>query len=533
MARARALLAATALALLVAACGKGDPDAGASAGQTLTVLAGSELRDIEPMLPDLRRATGVDLKMTYSGTLDAVEQLQAGAPFDVAWLPSGRYAQLVPEVRKRIVTTERTMTTPVVLGLKASKARALGWTDASGSVAQVTWKDIAEAAAAGRLTFGMTNPASSNTGFSALLGLASALSDKGDALEAKDIDAKRLAAFFRGQKLTAGSSGWLNDAFLADQARIDGVINYASTLIALNRSGKMKEPLVLVYPREGIVTADYPIMLLSADKRALYDKVLAHVRGPAFQRAVATRTFRKPINPDVAEGADLYPKALIEIAFPRSLEVVDAILLAFANELRLPADATFVLDTSGSMVGPRLTQLRTAMGTLAAGDGSLTGRFATFRGRERISIVEFNSRPAPARLLELGADADTNAVKLKGLQASLDRMRADGGTAIYTALQQAYQDALARRSRDKSERYYSIVLMTDGENKDGLSFEDFTRWYQGLDKARRDIRVFPVLFGDANPGELAKLAEMTGGRVFDGRKAQSLAQVFKDIRSYQ
>ena len=153
MARARALLAATALALLVAACGKGDPDAGASAGQTLTVLAGSELRDIEPMLPDLRRATGVDLKMTYSGTLDAVEQLQAGAPFDVAWLPSGRYAQLVPEVRKRIVTTERTMTTPVVLGLKASKARALGWTDASGSVAQVTWKDIAEAAAAGRLTF--------------------------------------------------------------------------------------------------------------------------------------------------------------------------------------------------------------------------------------------------------------------------------------------------------------------------------------------------------------------------------------------
>jgi hypothetical protein len=124
MARARALLAATALALLVAACGKGDPDAGASAGQTLTVLAGSELRDIEPMLPDLRRATGVDLKMTYSGTLDAVEQLQAGAPFDVAWLPSGRYAQLVPEVRKRIVATERTMTTPVVLGLKASKARA-------------------------------------------------------------------------------------------------------------------------------------------------------------------------------------------------------------------------------------------------------------------------------------------------------------------------------------------------------------------------------------------------------------------------
>jgi hypothetical protein len=183
----------------------------------------------------------------------------------------------------------------------------------------------------------------------------------------------------------------LVDSFVGAQDRIPAMINYESVLISLNDSGKLKEKLVLVYPTEGIVTADYPIMLLSADKRALYDKVLAHVRGPAFQRAVATRTFRKPINPDVAEGADLYPKALVEIAFPRSLEVVDAILLAFANELRLPADATFVLDTSGSMVGPRLTQLRTAMGTLAAGDGSLTGRVATGRGRDE------GQRPHPCR----------------------------------------------------------------------------------------------------------------------------------------
>ncbi|MBC7780644.1 MAG: VWA domain-containing protein [Proteobacteria bacterium] len=515
------------LATLIAACGRDDTRA--PAGSTLTVLAGSELRDIEPMLADLRKATGVELKMTYAGTLDAVEQLQGGATFDVTWLASGRYAQLVPEVRKRIVASERTMTSPVVLGLKASKARALGWTDAS----VVTWNDIAQAAASDRLTFGMTNPASSNTGFSALLGLASALSDKGDALEAADIDAKRLAAFFRGQKLTAGSSGWLNDAFVADQGRIDGVINYASTLIALNRGGVLKEPLVLIYPKEGIVTADYPIMLLDADKRALYDRVLAHVRAPAFQRAIAVQTFRKPINPDVTEGRDLYPATLVEIAFPRSLEVIDAILLAFANELRLPADATFVLDTSGSMAGDRLTQLRTAMSTLVAGDGSLTGRFATFRGRERISVIEFSDRPRKARVLELGAATERNAALLQPLQDALNKMSAAGGTAIYTALRQAYIEALERRRGDQRERYYSIVLMTDGDNRDGIGFDEFARWYRTLDQRSRDIRVFAVLFGDANQAELTKLAELTGGRIFDGRKADSLARVFKDIRSYQ
>jgi Ca-activated chloride channel homolog len=511
--------------LLVAGCSRSPPQPAV----TLTVLAGSELRDIETILPELTRSTGVSLKMTYAGTLDAVEQLQTGAAFDLAWLPSGRYAQLVPEVRSRIVASERTMTTPVVLGLKASRARELGWSEST----PVTWKDIGEAAANGRFTFGMTNPASSNTGFSALLGLAAALSDKGDALTAADIDARRLTGFFRAQKLTAGSSGWLNDAFIADPSRIDGVINYASTLIALNRSRKLPEPLVLIYPREGIVNADYPIMLLDASKRDAYDKVVAWLRAPAFQRAVAVQTFRKPINPDVTEGDSLYPANLVEIAFPRSLEVVDAILLAFANELRTPADATFVLDTSGSMQGPRMDQLRAAMRALSAGDGSLTGRFSTFRGRERISIIEFNDRPRAARVLELGATASANTGPLLGLQRSLEQMRAEGGTAIYSALRQAHEQALARRKLDREPRYYSIVLMTDGENRDGLSFDGFEAWYRALAPADRDIRVFPVLFGDANLGEMEKLAQMTGGRTFDGRASASLARVFKDIRAYQ
>ena len=65
--------------------------------------------------------------MHYSGTLDAVEKLQAGEAYDLAWLSSNRYALLTPGVKERIHASERTMITPVVLGLKASKARELGW----------------------------------------------------------------------------------------------------------------------------------------------------------------------------------------------------------------------------------------------------------------------------------------------------------------------------------------------------------------------------------------------------------------------
>jgi Ca-activated chloride channel family protein len=44
--------------------------------------------------------------------------------------------------------------------------------------------------------------------------------------------------------------------------------------------------------------------------------------------------------------------------------------------------------------------------------------------------------------------------------------------------------------------------------------------------------VFPVLFGDASVDEMKRIAELTGGRLFDGRAA-SLSTVFKEIRGYQ
>jgi len=41
-----------------------------------------------------------------------------------------------------------------------------------------------------------------------------------------------------------------------------------------------------------------------------------------------------------------------------------------------------------------------------------------------------------------------------------------------------------------------------------------------------------VLFGNANEEEMIEVAELTGGRVFDGR-SEALSLVFKQIRGYQ
>jgi Ca-activated chloride channel family protein len=114
-------------------------------------------------------------------------------------------------------------------------------------------------------------------------------------------------------------------------------------------------------------------------------------------------------------------------------------------------------------------------------------------------------------------------------------LQADGGTAIYSSLAQAYRYLENVREEDQTrgqERYYSIVLMSDGENTEDTTLRDFERFFTGLAPTTRTIKTFPVLFGNANEEEMTDVAELTGGRVFDGR-SETLSLVFKQIRGYQ
>ena len=98
----------------------------------------------------------------------------------------------------------------------------------------------------------MTNPAASNSGMTALIGVVAALSGKGDAITAEDVKADELKNFFKGQKLTAGSSCWLADAYIQDQDKLNGLINYESVLLSMNKGGQLKEPLTLIYRNAGV-----------------------------------------------------------------------------------------------------------------------------------------------------------------------------------------------------------------------------------------------------------------------------------------
>src|SRR5262249_44318207 len=277
--------------------------------------------------------------------------------------------------------------------------------------------------------YAMTNPTASNSGFSAVIGVAAALSGTSNALTSKDVDPAKLREFFNGQSLTAGSSGWLSDAYVRDQESLDGIINYESILLSLNKGSQLGEPLTLVYPSEGIVTADYPIVLLDASKRAAYDKVVGWVKSAPVQQRIMTTTFRRPVNSQVALDALFPSKMIVELDFPSDLGAINSVLLTYLNAARRPAHSVFVLDVSGSMRGRRLDQLKQALLTLAGSDSTLTGRFARFQEREEVTLIPFSSAPQQPTTIAMGASTALEG----GLQRVRDyagTLEANGGTAI-------------------------------------------------------------------------------------------------------
>ncbi|MFI1695950.1 substrate-binding domain-containing protein [Streptomyces bobili] len=516
LARTLAAVLASAALLTATACsgqsdGKdGEGDANAPKPGTLRVLASSELSDMTPVFERVEKDTGVTLRPTYMGTLDAVDLLATGKAdgrYDAVWLSSNDYLRLRPDAAKKVVSETPVMSSPVAIGVRTATVGKLGW-----KPAEVTWSQIDQAVQDGRLTYGMTDPARSNSGFSTLVSVASALSGAQSALTDADVTKARprLKEFFQGQKLTSGSSGWLASAY-ARRGDVDALLNYESVLKGI-------PDLTVIRPKDGVVTADYPLSSLASTDpttRENVRRVTEALRTEPVQRLITDHTHRRPVVASVPPAAGLDTGRRRELPFPGSRSVADGLLDAYENELRRPSRTVYVLDTSGSMEGERLSRLKTAL-------TDLTG---DFRDREEVTLMPFGSDVKSVRTHVVDpADPDKG---LDAIRADAKGLEAEGDTAIFTSLEKAYGHL-----GTGEDTFTSIVLMTDGENTAGADAGDFDAFYAKLTGDRRDIPVFPILFGDSDRAELEHIAELTGGRLFDAQQG-SLDGAFEEIRGYQ
>ncbi|MDX3662315.1 substrate-binding domain-containing protein [Streptomyces sp. ID05-26A] len=470
----RALLA---LLLLLTACTSSTPPP-----VRLKVLASSELADLGPVLAELKKATGVDLAVEHRGTVEASASL---AGFDLAWLSTARFLRLrgaEPELASSI------MTSPVVLGVKRPKRAELG--------ERPTWADVADQAAQGRFRYGMADPRVSGGGMAALIGVATAAAGTGAPLRPEDVSCDRLQGFLAGRAFDVPDPV----AEFVRRSDVDGLVAHESELFSLNASGRLQEPLEIVYPRDGIVLSDYPLMLLDPAHRAAYDRVVEWLRSPAAQQMIADRTWRRPVEPSVVRNEKLSADLGTALYFPDSPEVIDRLLL-FHDRAGDGRQVVFVLDYSTSMRGARLAGLREAFASLNGFDRFYVG--------ETVTILRFAGTVLEERSITVRGKEDLDA--LLSVVASDDLQ---DNTAIWAALDRALQ--LARGET-------AVVLMTDGENNAGPSVDEFLRVGRG------EVPVFPIRFGEASTAELDRVAQASGGRLVEAG-AKSLLEAVREIR---
>lgn len=506
----------------ITACSGGTGIAGMSFGKsdgTLRIAGATELKPLEPLMEQASRDLGFDIQLELlDGTVRNSHALMAGdfdGEYDATWFATNRYIDLMGGTDK-LGEANKVATSPVAFGIHKAKAAELGW-----DTTPPTWSDIAEAASSGELTYGMTNPAESNSGFSGAVSVATALADTGNALTIEDIEreAPELRKFFAGQKMTSGSSGWLRDKFLAEPDKVDALINYEAVLQQMVAEGA---DLEIVVPSDGVISADYPLAPLANPANDQAEQQTTELANwlESNSQLLADK-FLRPVSGEAKLPGSMTDKVIIELPFPGDSAVTDRLVDAYNNELRVPGESVYVLDTSNSMYGGRIADLKDTMHAIVDGSARTDTGSVGLRNRETATILPFNTTvgtPTTKTIDGPGARRELNE--------AVDALAADGDTALYDALVKAFE----MLEDSDSDSIPSIVLLTDGQVTSGRDFAAFRDFYESA--GGNLPPVFVIRYGESDPREMQALAQLTGGKVFEASQTP-LAEVFKEIRGYQ
>lgn len=215
----------------------------------------------------------------------------------------------------------------------------------------------------------MDDPATSYSGFSALVAIATIYAGTGQALTTNDIPAiaEPMPAFLSGQTITSGSSGWLKDTFLEQPDRATAIINYESVLHTM-------------FSEDG---ADYPLSTITGSDQG--EQVAELAGWFAEDPDALTDTYRRPTTANASLPAEPSSQTIIEAPFPGSKRVTDALIDAYTNQFRVPGETTFALDVSGYMLGQRITLLKDTMSDLISGGATTNLANMSLRDREKVA----------------------------------------------------------------------------------------------------------------------------------------------------
>jgi Ca-activated chloride channel family protein len=158
-----------------------------------------------------------------------------------------------------------------------------------------------------------------------------------------------------------------------------------------------------------------------------------------------------------------------------------------------------VIDKSGSMNGPKMELAKDA----AVATAEMLGQ------DDYLEVVGFDSQPTRVVRMQ-------SARNRIGIQREIGRMTARGGTAIFPALDMAFQDLAVTRARVKH-----VILLTDGQTQES----GIPELVQAM--SAEGITVSIVGLGsDTNRAMLQQLATLGGGRAYFTQDPHNIPRIF-------
>lgn len=439
----------------------------------------------------------------------------------------------IPLGQRRIAESERYAVSPIVIAIWESVARDLGWPDKA-----IGWQDIQQQATRDP-NFKWSHPSTGTaTGLLATLAEFYAGANLTRGLTQEAATAQTTVDYVRAVEGTVRFYGEGEDVVV--QRLISEGRNYLDAFVAQervvidwneNRAGS-GERLVAIYPAEGTFWTDHPLALLDLgiregeqkvtdNQRLTYRAFTQFLTGNASQQKLLATGYR-PANLNIeldSAGSPFANTDAVDWRQPQttlqmpSSAVVD-VVFNFWYYTKRPTNVYLVVDTSGSM--EKNNKIGAARDALQAFVNQIQG------DRDQIALVEFGSGTKnfePLRKMDDTSRAD--------LLNTIERMRADGGTALIDAVYAAAQDLV---ERGDSEAINAIVVMTDGkENESVYGLSELNRLLSSQQPAPV---IFTIAFGsDADEEMLTEIARIGGGQ-FRRASEIDLQELYKTISTY-
>jgi Ca-activated chloride channel family protein len=463
------------------------------------------------------------------------------------------------------------MLTPLVIAMPKPMAEALGWPNTPIGFSDVLTLAQDPSGWAGKghpewgpFRFGKTNPNFSTSGLAQTIAQYYAATGKTKDLTLEDLARPDVEAYARGVESAVVHYGDTTLTFMNNLYRSDrrgSPFGYASAVAVEEKSvvdynsgnpdgildpgekpRKPRVPLVAIYPKEGTLFSDNPLIVLDApwvskDQAAAARKFATFVTEAKNQRRVLQFGFR-PGNPAVSIGKPITAANGLDPKQPQTtLEVPKPPVLAGVidewNQVRKKARVLLVVDVSGSMGDegdPRTGDTKLDLAKKAA-----VAALGQFQPDDEVGLRVFstdisNAEPTDYKDLVPIGPMSANRPELEARIRSLEPTQ---GTPLYTVTQDSYTAML---DQFDPSRINAVVLLTDGRNEDDRNndLDGLLKFLRGRNEGESTtpVRVFPIAYGaDADQATLKRIAEATNAAAYSAVDPTTIVNVFNAVVS--